>query len=362
MDVLALFRQEGQRLFWQRLADGRVLGRLSGEPIRADEAYVVVRLAGMYLGSSRVLWRKFSPLVHAFVGYGNGDTQHAVAGPGQLQDLGEANLDRVMVLNVRLIGPVPYKGGELTLLAGLYSIPRGDAAAALLSTLSALSEFVGPEVVTAAKIAGVVKAGVDSILNLGNSQLRLGVSDTFGGGGNDLRSGFHVGIGASQPRVPVDRLWFKDGYLLEGSSAVLAQPYLGTDYFVFQLERLERRVDWPGLPGLAEFEQRFGDILKGVGDVAAKRAELSAIWPRFAEALVTSPHLTRFDAGQIANEVKTDLRGRVDALDSGGLFETRGWGTDRKATYQPADMDFGLVPALQTTSAEGELSLRDPAV
>src|SRR6266567_4699644 len=142
MDVFALFRQEGQRLFWQRLADNRVLGRLSGEPIRADEAYVAVRLAGMYLGSSRVLWRKFSPLVHAFVGYGNGGTQHAVAGPGQLQDLGEANLDRVMVLNVRLIGPVPYKGGELTLLAGLYSIPRGDAAAALWSTLSALSLFV----------------------------------------------------------------------------------------------------------------------------------------------------------------------------------------------------------------------------
>jgi hypothetical protein len=362
MDVLALFRQEGQQLFWHRLTDGRVLDRPSGEPIRADEAYVVVRLAGMYLGRSRVLWRKLSPLVHAFVGYGNGSTQHAVAGPGQLQDLGEANLDRVIVLNARLVGPVPYKGGELTLLAGLYSIPRGDAAAALLNTLSALSNIVGPEVATAAKIAGVVKAGVDSILSLNTAQLRLGVSDTFGGGGNELRSGFHVGIGAPQPRVAVDRLWFKDGTLSEGSSAVLAQPYVGTDYFVVQLERLERRVDWPGLPGLAEFEQRFGEVLKGAGDVAAKRAELSAIWPRFTETLVSSPHLTRFDAGQIANEVKADLRGRVDALDSGGLFETRGWGTDRKETYQPADIDFGLVPTLRATPDEGELSLQDPAV
>jgi hypothetical protein len=123
-----------------------------------------------------------------------------------------------------------------------------------------------------------------------------------------------------------------------------------------------RRVDWPGLPSLAEFEQRFGDVLKGVGDAAAKKAELSTIWPRFAEALITSPYLTRFDAGQIANEVKTDLRGRVDALETGGLFETRGWGTDRTEAYQPADIDFGLVPILRTTPDEGERSLRDPGV
>jgi hypothetical protein len=360
MDVFTLFRQQGQQLFWRRLADGRVLGRPSGDPIRADEAYVVVRLAGMYLGRSRVLWRKFSPVVHAFISYGSGDTQHAVAGPGQLQDLGQTNLDRVMILNVRLVGPVPYTGGELTLLAGLYSIPRGDAAAALLNALGALSDIVGAEAATATKIAGVVKAGVDSILNLDAAQLRLGVSDTFGGGGNELRSGFYVGIGAPQPRVPVERLWFKDGNLLEGSSAVLAQPYMGTDYFVFQVERLERRVDWPGLPGLAEFEQRFGDVLKGVGDTVAKKAELSAIWPRFAEALITSPYLTRFDAGQIANEVRTDLRGRVDALETGGLFETRGWGDDSTEAYQPAEIDFGLVPTLRATPGEGERSLQDP--
>ena len=363
MDFLALFRQQGQQLFWQRLDDRRVLGRPSGESIQADEAYVVIRLAEMYLGTSRVLWRKFSPLVHAFVEYGNNGPLHAVAGPGQLQDLGEANLDRVIVLNYRLAGPIPFKGGDLALLIGLYSVPRGDAAAALLSALGALSNVAGPGATTAVQIAGIVKDGVDNVLSLGTTQLRLGASDTFGGGGNDLRSGFHIGIGAPRPQVPADRLWIKDGHLLEGNSAVLARPFEGADYFVVHLERLERRADWPGLPGLAEYEQRFGDILKGAGDVAAKKAELAGVWPLFGEALVTSPYLTRFDAGQIANDVKADLRGRIDALESGGLFETRGWATDRTVAYQPANVDFALVPAIpNVTSDMGERALADPGL
>lgn len=359
MDVFALLRQQGQHLFWHRIADQRVLGRPSGEPIRADEAYVVIRLAEMFLGKSRVLWRKFSPLVHAFVGDGSGATHHSVAGLGQLHELGEANLDRVMVLNLHVAGPIPYKGGDVTVLCGLYSVPRSDAAAALVSTLGALSDLAGPGVTAAAKIAGVIKTGVDSILNLDSTQLRLGVSDTFGGGGKDLRSGFHVGIGAPAARVSVDKLWIKDGHLAEGNIAVLARPFEASDYFVLHIERLERRPDWPGLPGLAEFEKRFSDILRGGGDITAKKNELAMAWPRFLDALVGSPHLTRFDAGQIANEVRADLRARVDALAADVLFETRGWDGGRMQTY-PEEVDFAFVlPAHGATSAANEKGLRD---
>jgi hypothetical protein len=363
MDIMEIFRKEGEQLFWRRIDDRRISERPSGEPIGADEAYLQVRLAEMYLGRTRTLWRKFSPLVHAFIARDNGEELHAVAGPGQLQELGEHNLDRVIVLNFRLAGPIPYKGGEVRLLTGLYSVPREDAAAALVSTVGALAGVAGPSAVAASEIVNLVKSGVDSILGLGTTKLRLGINDTFGGA-NGLRSGFHVGIGAPEAQVPLRELWVREGRLVQGNSLALADPYTGNDYFVLYLERLARRDDWPGLPGVVEFDEQFKKVLKGSGTVEAKRAELAAQWPSFREALVTSPFLTRFDAGQIANDVAVDLKKRLDAMETDNPFiETRGWGSDQVERQRPEEVDFAGVPAASAGDPdEGERALADPGL
>jgi hypothetical protein len=363
VDVLEIFRKEGQHLFWRRIDDRRISERPSGEAIDADEAYLQVRLAEMYLGRTRTLWRKFSPLVHAFIARDNTEELHAVAGPGQLQELGEHNLDRVIVLNLRLAGPIPYKGGEVRILAGLYSVPREDAAVALVSTVGALAGVAGPTAVAATEIINLVKSGVDSILGLGTTKLRLGINDTFGGA-NALRSGFHVGIGAAEAEVPFHALWIREGRLVMGNSLVLADPYTGNDYFVLHLERLARRPDWPGLPGLTEFEEQFKAVLSGDGTVDAKRAELAARWPKFRETLVTSPFLTRFDAGQIANDVSNDLQERLKALATDNPFvETRAWGSDQVERRVPSDVDFATVPEYGTGDRrEGEQALTKPSL
>ena len=363
MDPRDIFRKESEHLSWRRLDDNRVTVRASGEPIEADQAYVQVRLAEMYVGRSRTLWRKFSPLVHAFVDQGGEQELHAVAGPGQLQELGEHNLERVIVLNVRLAGPIPYDGGEIRVITGLYSVPREDAAAALVNTVGALAGVAGPQVAAAAQIASLVKTGVDSILMLGTTKLRLGVNDTFGGG-NPLRSGFHVGVGAPEKDVPFQSLWIRDGRLVNGQTVALAQPYAGNDYLVVHLERLLRRPDWPGLPGMAEFENQFKEIVAGDKPTAEKVEALAKIWPRFRETLVNSPHLTRFDAGQIANDVSKDLQERLKAIDSENPFiETRGWGTEEVERRPATELDFADVAEAGTGDREeGERALERPPV
>jgi hypothetical protein len=299
----------------------------------------------MYLGTTRTLWRKFSPLVHAFTTYdADNHEEHNVAGPGQLQELGEANLDRVMVFNTRIGGPRPYRGGDVSLLAGLYSVPREDAAAALVSTIGALAGLAGPGAALVPEVAALVKTGVDNILGLGSTKLRLGISDTFAGV-NPIRTGYHVGVGAATTEVPRDRLWIRDGRLVTGPNPRAGTPYGGHDYFVVHVEAPDRRADWPGLPGLLGFEARFSAVLAdSQRDDAAKRSEMGAIWGSFSEALTTSPHLTRYDAGQIANDVQTDLKKRLDALGSGNPFETRAFGSDRVEERPPERLDFGDIP------------------
>jgi hypothetical protein len=301
----------------------------------------VVRLAEMYLGTTRLLWRKRSPLLHAYVKSGNGQEQHSVAGPGQLQDLTERNLDRVLVLNHRLAGPIPYRGEELSLLAGLYSVPREDSAAALVGTVGALAGLVGAGVAPGIEVANVIIAGVDSILGLGDTELRLGVSDSFSAG--NLQSGFLVAMGPPAAQVDFSQLWLDAGSLKVGATAGLAEPYQQRDYFVINIERLQRRADWPGLPGLGGYEAAFTKILVSGNHNDALLSELKRAWPQFREALISSPHLTRHDAEEIAKDVAADLLGRVDAIVTRNPFETRSFRDTPAKQVEPRVVDFAQV-------------------
>jgi hypothetical protein len=86
---------------------------------------------------------------------------------------------------------------------------------------------------------------------------------------------------------------------------------------------------------------------------------LSAIWPQFKEILVGSPHLTRADANRIPIVVQADLETRLNALATGGPFETRA--LDGKSPARPEDVDFALVDGEADVSrAAVQRALSDP--
>src|SRR5207245_1819039 len=105
--------------------------------------------------------------------------EHSIAGPGQLRELGEANLERIVNLSYRIAGPTPFRGDEVKMLCGLYSVPGQDAAKALIDTVGALAGLGGIALGQAPQIAAVVKQGVESVLGLNEATLQLGISDTF---------------------------------------------------------------------------------------------------------------------------------------------------------------------------------------
>lgn len=341
--VKNFFVGAGTHLTWHRLPDDHVIGASTGQEIASNDAYFVVRLSEMYLGRSRTLWRKFYPLVHAFTTH-NGAEEHEIAGPGQLRELGESNLDRVISLNTRMAGPTAFKGGDVDILVGLYSVPGDDAARALISTVGAIADLPGINQQPVAQILDLFKTSVDSLLGLSETRIRLGVRDSFFQN-NPLRAGFHVGIGASVNNVPLDTLWIKDGHLLTGPNPVVATPYSDYDYMVVEVERREHRDDWPRVPGLAEFDQQFSSTLGDATSTAAeKREALKALWPRFTEALATSPHLTRRDAAFISDSVSKDLLVRLEAIAGANPFETRSWAADVSSTQDPTRFSLAEVP------------------
>lgn len=341
MDVLRVFRERGKHLAWQRLDDDHVVGPDSGVEIAVDQAYFIIRLSEVFLARSRTLWRKFYPVVHAW-GATEVSQEHGLAAPVQLQQVSNAGLDRVVTVNERLIGPTPYRGGDVSLVTGLYAVPGDDAAQALVATVSALTQLVG-SAVPAGNIAKVVTNGVDKLLGLDKTTLRLGICDTFYPG-NPLRSGFHVGLGADLAQIDFSRLWLRDGHLMKGPDPFAAQPFEDHNYVMVEVERREVREDWPGLPGMTKLQEQLEGIMKlHKTTVATKRTKLAAAWPEVMQTLTSSPHLTTANARFIAANIAANLEERLQAIESHNPFETRSWSGDAPDP-DPTNIDLAVIP------------------
>jgi len=343
MAFVDLFVGKAKQRVWKRLQNNHVIR--SGKPltdvdtseIKKGEAYVTLRMRQMYLRNIRVLWRSYYPMLHGYVSYG-GREDNVVAGPSQLTQLGDANLDRVVVFNQRLGGPFAYTGGDVTMLTGLYSVPGADAAKALLDTLGTIAALPGLNLATAVQISGVVKNGVENILKLDNSKLELGVKDTFYVN-NPLRPGYYAAMNASEDKVVFDQLWLLETGLKQGLTPAATSDYNAIDYMIIEIERVESRDDWPSLAGFAEIQAKFNTVVAdGTATADLKRERLKALWPEFQTLLNNSTELIESDKKKIAGSVAAHLNKQLEP--DANPFETRSWGGGGKRIVRRTGFDF----------------------
>jgi hypothetical protein len=349
VELIDIFRGKATHLCWAPMphdhvwttgASGALEPAAPRLPIEADEHYFVVRLAEMYVEASRKLWRKLYPVLHAFV-RAAGREESAVAGPSQLRELGEANLDRIVNLDHRLAGPTAYRGGDLRVLVGLYAVPGEGAARALVDTVGALASLGGIHAAQATQLAGAVKAGIERIVGLDETRLQLGVDATFPAA-TTLSTGYHVGIGAPAAEVPLERLWLRDGRLLAGDDPVSGLPFDADDYLVISIERVDALTDWPALPGMADMTRRIS-LAMSVRAMDEKRARLREVWPEFQQLLDESPYLTRPDRLRIAGNVLADLQARLARDDPfAPRVEHRGLVTSSETSFDLAGVEEGI--------------------
>jgi hypothetical protein len=355
MDIRDIFVSKATKLFWRRLPAKQVAEGYTEQDIVNDQAYFLVRLKEMYLRTTRVALRKYYPMLHSFAAY-SGQEVHSVSGPGQLRELGDRNLERLINLNTRLTDITAYKGGDVDLLVGLYSIPGQDAGKVLIDTLSSVASLAGIVAGQAMQIANLVKTGVEGMLGLDEATLQLGVRDTFFPK-NPFRSGHYVAVNASPAQVNLDQLWLRGGQLVKGPDPFRSRPYDDFDYMVLEIEHREYRDDWPRLPGLVELNDKFAQVMGDKGlKVPQKREKLRDLWPEFQNVLDASSFLVQPDRQRIAKSVGDDLSRRLTAVESQNPFETRGW--DVASTRQIDPEQFDMVDVEDTFDPRDAESIR----
>jgi hypothetical protein len=337
---------------WGRIRAGHVVGARAQAPFAANQDYVVVRLGSMFLKNSRVLWLKLAPLLHAMVtlqGRNAPRAETSIIGPVQFGDLASAPADRSLVLNQRLAGPAVWRGGDLAVAAGLFAVPKDQAAAALLETLGQLAAFAVPGATQGLEIAGILKAGVENLIGLNGTQPVLGVRDALGDpttapAGTEAAPCVLAGIAAPAAEVDFERLWVREGRLWEGRAADALTPYERSDHLLVIVERGPARQDWRGLPALTPHEAAFDTVLRLTGITKEAAAErLNETFAQFDADLAAEADLSDPDKDRIRGEVIAELQRRVDRKYAGPFvarpIETRSIGGIARPV-SPEGFDF----------------------
>lgn len=313
----------------------------SGEAFVPNEVYLEVRIQQMWLTNERELWREYTPfaaVVSEFISRGR-----RVAVPTML---GSATLSRrlqvsgvhnaVEVCNVRVAGPVPYEGDDVSILVALFRLTTVDWLARSLKLIEDVANALGFAGLTAAtSVADSLVRGVESFLDMSDLELRVGTYNSW-----SAPNGYRETVSATELRpmnfavlrrprtdVTADELaafQVKDGRLHQIRNGNLV-PYREHDFILLSLAAREFRDDYRQLEFYRLWEQTRQQLVHG--DIGAARR----LWRQTAGAIFTD-ELTRHQQETLFAEYERRYAELVDRFARDGSTDFR---DSRSATPQP---------------------------
>jgi hypothetical protein len=324
---------------WRRAADDWTFVQLRDDRPAAsaqaladpDTDYLNVFLKSARVVDARIGFTTFYGAVHSFISLlhrsGNAAEFNVITAPSALRNLDTKSVDRVIQLNQRLLGPVPYAGGDVTLEIGLFSIASSNLAAPYLQLLETLSKTAGVSYLSAAlPFAGPILEGMR--LLTGNSQdatLEVGISTTQPA----PKLGYFAIIRAPKGELDARRLTVdpSDFRLLVDGAALRDYPYM-----VLEFNAEPMRSDWFTIPEIAAAYRNVQEEYRN-----GRPDALTEALTIFRRTAIASNDLQDEDARKLASKVAARYR------EMGPPAETARAAGGRGPGVSPPDLkDIGL--------------------
>ncbi|HSV46366.1 MAG TPA: hypothetical protein VLJ58_11305 [Ramlibacter sp.] len=224
--------------------------RLDGpvtETVKPDTQYLRVWLRSARITEVRRWTTKFHASVHARFELndpvvGRREVVCVVAPDKTFAELDPRHLDRLLVVNQPLLGPVPYRG-ELAIDVGLFSIAASDLAKPYLDLLAELTNTAGVSFLSkAVPWAEPIRRGAEVLFSEAQrAQLEIGLSRTD----TALVPGHWLVARVRKGSLPAGlRLDPHDHGLLDAQG----RPVTGVPYMVIGVEALDQRDDYASIP------------------------------------------------------------------------------------------------------------------
>ncbi len=296
---------------WKAEAENWVYGWLGPEQVpngapfgnvEPDAAYLNIFLKSARIVHVREGLRTFYGAVHSFMSLPHRSMNkfefNVVTTPSELKNVDAGGIDRVIQINQRLLGPVPYVNGDLEMEIGLFSVASSNLAAPYLSLLESLSKTAGVSFISAAmSLSGPILEGVK--LLTGNSRevrLEIGLSMTE----SKPRQGYCVVMRAAKEAVKFSGLKLDaSDFRLIGSDGRAVKDY---PYMVIEVSAELQRPDWFRIPELARAYARIQELFR------EGSSDTEAALQVFRRVALTCNDLIPQDAKALADKVTSMYR------------------------------------------------------
>jgi hypothetical protein len=280
---------------WRTEAKGWAFGHIGDEvAIEADKRYVSVMLRQLRIVNARVGFGRFYGTVEFY-----GRVPHLSGGPieflsvttpGQLRNIRKKDLGNFVIGPKRLLGPVPYVGGDLEIEIALFTIKSQDLLMPSLDLIEDLSNLAGLAFVNVAApyIAAIKKGAAALIEPEGSASLKIGVSTTF----TPARAGTYFAARLDSAGRDLSKFSLDDGnHLIDDQGRLVTQaPYL-----VFSVTEAAIRDDWHQIPAISAARN---ELQKAVRDQRSPK-DIDSYVEHFRRVVLTDPDVLPGHAQQI---------------------------------------------------------------
>jgi hypothetical protein len=266
-------------------------------PVQPDTAYLNIFLKSARVVNVRRGLETFYGAVHSFMRVPHRSQMTAefnmVITPSSLKNIDAKGIDRVVQINQRLLGPVPYVDGDLEMEVALFSVASSNLAAPYLTLLESLSKTAGVSFISAAlPFAAPILEGIRLLTGDDrNAVLEIGLSITE----PKPRQGYCVVMRAPKGVVDLSRLKLDpaDFRLLDANGQAVADyPYM-----VLEVRAEPQRPDWFKIPDLTKAYSRIQELYRDGSD------DTNAAVQIFRRVALTCNDLTMQDATNLADKV-----------------------------------------------------------
>lgn len=274
-------------------------GGTAATPLMVDDEYVIVKVRAANIVEMTRWTGRFHACVHARTKYFHDESGQAefqnVLSSDLMKNLDPAHLDRVIMVDKEVVGPIPYRG-KMSLELGLFSIKGGDMASPYLDLLSGMTGIAGSYVQQALTYAEPLRKGFDLLFgNTEQAQLEIGLDKSW----DTVSTGTWLLMRAEANAGDTRDLQ------IDAATGTLktrtGESFRKYPYVVLQIETATMRPDWQS-PELKEAWDAIGKAAKdGDPDKAAKAAD------HFLTVARWSPDLVLDDARRLYNKALKKL-------------------------------------------------------
>lgn len=233
------------------------------EPSRdlvVGQDYVTIEIRSSRIVNVRQLASTFYGSVQSRAHYlhqDRGEVEYQTVIVPDFHEMDPANVDRILVINKPVLGPVPYLGG-LSLELGLFAVKGSDLAAPYLQLLTSLASKSGVAALgVALPYAETLRKGADLLFgNAKQSSLQIGMDQSW----KTLSTGTWLLMRAPKGKEIINELRFDptDGKVTD----LHGDPYKDYPYLVFSVHASRRRDDWMMIPELKTAWDAIGKAVR----------------------------------------------------------------------------------------------------